>query len=289
MRNLSEYSLFEWIRLEPVKWGVKGFRNRYVATKYSKKKAVCLDTFLAKIDSSQDYKKYKNIFISIAFQRPEVIELQCKQMKKYLSGGVFVVVDNSNDEHLAMQLAKICKSYAVPYLKLPKHSTSHPNRSHSLAIQWSFDNVIQALKPNGFAFLDHDIVPFRAIDPFLKYKECVIFGRRWDSKINDAWQLWAGFAFFRMGAIKSNNVSFMYDFSNGLDTMGEAYKDLFSNFDCQQCFVTCAEMDDVTGIEYQLMDSDWVHLSRTALTNTLTFEQRLKLFLVALEKHENDK
>jgi hypothetical protein len=137
--------------------------------------------------------------------------------------------------------------------------------------------------------LDHDIVPFRAINPFLKYKECVIFGRRWDSKINDTWQLWAGFAFFRMDAIKSNNLSFMYDFSNGLDTMGEAYKDLFSNFDCQQCFVNCAEIGDVTGIQYQLMDSDWIHLSRTALTNKLTFEQRLKLFLVALEKHENDK
>jgi len=289
MRDLSEYSLYEWIRLAPIKWGIKAFRNRYVAKKYSKKGAVGFDAFLSQIDKSRDYKVDKNIFISIAFQRPEVIELQCRQMKKYLSGGVFVVIDNSSDEHVASKVAKVCSKYAVPYLKLPKQSTSHPNRSHSLAIQWSFDNVIQGLKPEGFAFLDHDIVPFRAVAPFSKYKECAIFGRRWDSKINHTWQLWAGFAFFRSGAIKSRFLSFMYDFSSGLDTMGEAYEDVFSNFDCQQCFATCVDLDDVAGIEYQLMDSDWIHLSRTALSNELSFEERMSLFIIALERHEGSK
>jgi len=287
MRDLSEYSLYEWIRLAPIKWGIKAFRNRYVAKKYSKKGAVGFDAFLSQIDKSRDYKVDKNIFISIAFERPEVIELQCRQMKKYLSGGVFVVIDNSNDEHIASKVAKICSKYAVPYLKLPKQSTSHPNRSHSLAIQWSFDNVIQGLKPEGFAFLDHDIVPFRFIDPFSKHKECVIFGRRWNSKINDTWQLWAGFAFFRNEAIKSNSMSFMYDFSNGLDTLGEAYKNIFRYFDCDQCFVTCDDLSDACGITYQLMDSDWVHMSRASLRNKLSFEERMKSFLFVLDQYES--
>jgi hypothetical protein len=289
MRNLSEYALLDWIRLVPVKWILKGIRNRYVAKKYSKKGAVGFDVFFSEINKSPDYKKDKNVLISIAFQRPEVIELQCKQMKKYLSGGVFVVVDNSRDEHVASKVAKVCSTYGVPYLKLPMQSTSHPNRSHSLAIQWSFDNVIQGLKPEGFAFLDHDIVPFRAVAPFSKYKGCAIFGRRWDSKINHTWQLWAGFAFFRSSAIRSRSVSFMYDFSSGLDTMGEAYEDVFSNFDCQQCFATCVDLDDVPGIEYQLMDSDWIHLSRTALSNELSFEERMSLFQIALKRHEVSK
>ena len=287
MRNLSEYALLDWIRLVPVKWMLKGFRNRYVAKKYSEKGAVGFDLFLLEINKNPDYKKDKNIFISIAFQRPEVIELQCKQMKKYLSGGVFVVVDNSSDEYVALKVAKICRSYGVPYLKLPKQSSSHPNRSHSLAIQWSFDNVIQALKPDGFAFLDHDIVPFRSIDPFSKHKECVIFGRRWNSKINDTWQLWAGFAFFRNEVIKSNSMSFMYDFSNGLDTLGEAYSSVFRYFDCDQCFVTCDDLSDACGITYQLMDSDWVHMSRASLRNKLGFDDRLKSFLSVLDQYES--
>jgi len=278
MRALNSYSLMDWICLTPIKWWLKNLRNYIWATFFCLKKPAELGIFIENLKKELAEKSSSHLYVSIAFERPEVIQLQAELMQKHCVGGVYIVVDNSNSRLKASKIRDVCLNNNVLYLKLPNTLTNHPNRSHSLALQWIYQNIICELEVIGFGFLDHDIMPIRQVSPFLKHARCELFGRRWDSKINHTWQLWPGFAFFKGSSLQGKKVSFLYDFSNKLDTMGMAYSTVFRFHDRKECFCSYREMlVDRLG-KIQILDDDWVHLSRSAVRNNLSFEERFRMF-----------
>lgn len=277
----------EWLLGVPLKWHLKYLRNKLISHWYVSQEVSDQKVFFNLLNSYFSNKRDRFLFASIAFERPEAIHRQALQMKKFSSSGLYVVLDNSNSSKSARQIQHACLEMGVPYLKLPRTFTKHPNRSHSMALQWIFINIICNLDLDGFGYLDHDIMPVRPVDPFLKHQGCNVFGRRWDSKINQTWQLWPGFAFFTRDSYRGKKVDFFYDFSNKLDTMGMAYNSIFKYYDCKECFCSYKEIA-VSKLGFiQLLDNDWLHLGRAAVKNQIPFAERFSMFENELEKIEN--
>ena len=134
MRLLKEYKLKDWLRLIPVKWLLKEIRNDVLLTIFLGKDS--RDQDAAKIALNKSKKKC--LVAIIAFERPELIFLQIKNFDLYFQEAQLVVFDNSQTLEQSEKIRNACLNSSAVYLKLPENRTRHPNRSHGLALQWTF-------------------------------------------------------------------------------------------------------------------------------------------------------
>ena len=265
MRSLNNYSSLEWLKGHPVRDGFKQVRNDLLLNHYIKSGTG--------IHSIQHKKPNADspIIISIAFNKPAIIQLLIEKFRINVSQAILLVADNSSDFKKRSAIEQICRKQNIAYLSLPPNKTRHANRSHGMAMQWCYERIIKTLQPEIFGFIDHDLIPLSHFDIRQKVgtKLQAFYGAKWISQKTSAWQLWAGYCFFHYPSTASRyKLNFLYDFSIGLDTGGRNYQALYKHFDITTYTLAADQFltGKVDGIERQFhrIDQTWLHLGGAA-------------------------
>jgi hypothetical protein len=223
-RPLFDYSLADWGRLRPVTHRLKSLRYRLVDRRYRRRPARAGDP--AAIARSIAGKK---LLTTIAFADAESIDWQARLMAHYLPGIRLLIADNSPDDAAAESIAAVARASGLSYLRLPENPWRGASRSHGIALNWVWHNVVRPGRPEAFGFLDDDIFPTAAEDPFAALETQDFYGvvRPGGSR----WFLWAGFCVFRFAAVADKELDFGQDWFKGLDTGGGNWDPLYSRVD----------------------------------------------------------
>lgn len=158
---------------------------------------------------------------TVAFNTPWTLDLLCASWRRHRPGMELIAIDNSSKPEIRRANSEICDRHCVPYLELPRNPEWNPSRSHALAMNWVWNNVVKWLEPEIVGWIDHDCFPVRSVD-----LPCIIGNRiahgffRESMTTNGAWYLWAGYCFFKFAAVSSPDIDFKPRIDLGLDTGG---------------------------------------------------------------------
>jgi hypothetical protein len=282
MRKLKDYRLKEILQGQVLVDSFKQVRNDIYLSAYCKLKPKDFPVFISHLKNTLTN---KSLVVSIAFERPETISLLVSYAQKYFQDSLLVIADNSHSKKAINEIKKICDDASVPYIKLPKNPTKHANRSHGMSMQWSYENIINVIKPDIFAFIDHDLIPAKPLNIKYLIKEQPFYGVLWKSEKTYAWQLWAGYCIFNYKAVSAYKLNFLYDFSNGLDTGGRNYLKLYQYFNPKKLNFSSNQLAEFKGSisspnednKMQIIDDCWIHMGGAGHLNN--FEDRYKIFV----------
>lgn len=283
MRKVHQFTAGEWLRLRPLEEGIKQVRNDALLARYLRRRPDGLEAFL----SRQRHLEGRPVAVVIAFEQPWALEWQLRAAASKLPRTAFLVLDNSRDDASRERIREVCRRLDVPWFGLPPYRTRHVNRSHGMAMSWAYHNVLRPLRPSTFGFLDHDLIPVRAVDPAARLHGQPVYGMLNAGNLGH-WSLWAGYCFFRFEATRNLPLNFLYDFSRGLDTGGRNWNPLYSRLDRQalrfapQRFLPL-RLPDGEQREVELVDGCWLHIGGISYNNNLEpkfkFFERLRLLL----------
>lgn len=270
MRNLNEFVFSDWLQLLPLQQALKQARNDALLSLYKSNRPKELDEFLARNKNLTG----KNIAIVIAFEQPWALNWLLKMAKKNLADVTVMVFDNSRKAEARADIERVCKEHDAPYLGLPPYRTKHVNRSHGMAMTWVFHNVVRAIKPNVFGYLDHDLIPVAKTDFSERVGSQPLFGLINAGKFN-TWSTWAGYCMFKYDAIKHESMNFLYDFSRDLDTGGRNWSAIYSKLDRAQLRFASREhvnvkvpaVDAPRLVEF--IDQRWLHIGGISYNDNL--------------------
>jgi hypothetical protein len=260
MRYLTEFSATEWLQLLPIQHALKQVRNDAWLALYKNTRADKLGEFLTEYKNLAN----RNIALVIAFEQPWTVNWLLRMANRNLSDMTVLVFDNSRNDSKRIEIEHVCKQNKAPYLALPANPTRHVNRSHGMAMTWVYHNVVRAINPRIFGFIDHDLIPVRKISMADKLKNQPVYGLLNQGKFG-FWSLWAGYCFFDYAGTRSKSINFLYDFSRDLDTGGRNWKSLYRNLDRQQLRVAISanvsmNVPSIKTRLVQFIDEDWLHI-----------------------------
>jgi len=220
VRSLSDYSFADWRRLRPLIHGLKTAKYRLATRRYLRRVAPTGD--LPALVRSMGG---KSVLVTIAFGDAEVIDWQVRLVRHNVPSATHVIADNSRDDETAAVIAAICTKLDAPYVRLPDNPWHQPSRSHGIALNWIWCNLIRPGEPEAFGFLDHDLFPTAPDDPFepLSGQDCFGVVRA----MGPRWFLWAGFCVFRFDRVRNEPLDFEQDWFYGLDTGGGNWRTLY--------------------------------------------------------------
>ena len=277
MLKLSEFSVKDWLKLRPLDVAFKQVRNDVWLKYYVNQKPTELSQFLA----DHCHLTGKNIAIVVAFEQPWAVNWLLQMAKKNLINTTVLVFDNSHKAIARAELAAVCQKNGAPYLALPMNRTKHVNRSHGMAMSWIYDNIVNAIQPKLFAFIDHDLIPVSEVDFEERLAEQPFFGRA-GGKLPQYWSLWAGYCIFDFAYTKNKPLNFLYDFSRGLDTGGRNWNGVYSHFDkaqikfAERTFknICLPSIEIAKSVEF--VDERWMHIGSISYNDG--FRSKLKFF-----------
>lgn len=260
MRKTSLYTAKEWLKLEPIIWYFKEKRNDAISRSFVNSRPEQLEDFI------QQNKQLtgKDIAIVVAFNSPWVLEVLLPAMKHYVPDAHVLVCDNSNDAALRPEIEAVCRHANVPYFPLPSNPEKHPCRSHGIALNWIYYNLIKKLKPARFACIDHDLIPFKPVSMAALLATQPVYGRLVEQEW--AWYLWAGFSMFDYQTVQEKKLNFLNDRANNLDTAGRNWKPFLQYLDKDQLrqasdeFYTFRDPNTLQEEQAQVIDGSWLHL-----------------------------
>ena len=228
-KSWDEYGLKDWLRLRPI---VVRYKHARFLVRYfilTRKPALAGDT-----ESIVRAARDSRVLTTVAFNAPAKVFLQIRAVKKFVPNNLHIIADNSSDDKLAEQIHKVAREEGVFYVRMPRcpWSGKEGGLSHGLGMTWIWRNVLKKAKPQAFGFIDHDIYPTAASDPFARLTEYPVAGRVWIRP--PRWHLWAGFCFFRFDAVANLKLNFIRDFFADLDTRGGNWHPLYRKLDHQK-------------------------------------------------------
>jgi hypothetical protein len=225
-KSLNEFSAADWRRLRPLTQAVKTARYNLIDRAYRRRPAAAGD--MAAVALSVRGRK---LLVTIAFGDPNLVLWQTRLVGHYVPNAFHVIVDNSTNDEIAHQICRIAIGAGTPYLRVPRNPWSGhaASRSHGIALNWTWQNVVRAGEPEAFGFIDHDIFPTALGDPFAPLANQDFYGVVRDA--GSRWFLWAGFCMFRFAAVKHKMLDFRQDWFIGLDTGGGNWRPLYSRAD----------------------------------------------------------
>lgn len=169
---------------------------------------------------------------TIAFNTPWAIDLLTRQWSTNQPEFRLVVIDNSNDRSARVAHEDLCRQRDVPYLPLPRNPEWSPNRSHGIALNWVWFNVVRHAGLDVAGFIDHDCIPVASLDLRSRLAGRAAYGVRGASLTHpQAWNLWAGYCFFRPAAAEGLAVDFKHRIELGLDTGGGNWDGFYRHLD----------------------------------------------------------
>ncbi|WP_322516942.1 hypothetical protein SR870_05065 [Rhodopseudomonas palustris] len=229
-KPLSEYTWADWQRLRPVSHGIKTARYRWIDRQYRRAPARVGDP--AAVARSIAGRK---VLVTVAYMDPEAIELQATLLRHFFPDTLYVVVDNSPEDEVASQIERVARAHGVDYLRAPENPWKKSSRSHGIALNWIWHNVLRPGAPEAFGLLDHDLFPTAPEDPFAPLATQDFYGYvRFAEPANGRWFLWAGFSMMRHAAVRDLDLDFGQDWFIGLDTGGANWGPLYSRYDLRE-------------------------------------------------------
>jgi hypothetical protein len=230
--RLVDYKMKDWMRFRPILHRMKTMRYRALDRKFRALPPRAGD--LQAIGSSL---KGRKILIAVAFEDPQMIAWQAPLVRLYVPDALYIVADNTPDDAKAAAIQEVARSFEVPYVRLPRNPTNSASRSHGLALNWIWHNLVRPHEPAMFGLLDDDMFPTVHTDPFAPLANQDFFGvvrPGVATSIVDAggrWFLWAGFSMFRFDAVRHKPLDFSQDWFLGLDTGGANWEVLYRHVD----------------------------------------------------------
>jgi hypothetical protein len=261
MRKLTEFSLTEWLKFIPFQHALKQARNDAWLAVYKTIRPRRLTNFLKEAKQLAG----KNIALVIAFEQPWALDWLLRMGNTNLTDTKILVFDNSRNDSKRIEIEQVCVKNSIPYLALPANPTKHVNRSHGMAMTWVYYNVVRAINPRMFGFIDHDLIPVHRVSMAEKMKDQPIYGLLNVGKF-DFWFLWAGYCFFDYEITEGKSINFLYDFSRDLDTGGRNWNSLYRHLDRRR--LRTAKFENVSMTVEQVRDSrlvqfvdeSWLHI-----------------------------
>lgn len=211
---------------------LKNKRNTLINYYFLKQRSSDIELVLSELQNE------KSVVFSISFNKPKCVEVMIFSWKKYAANTRMVIVDNSSDQNARLEIQNLCRANHCLFIALPRNPEWHPNRSHALAMNWVFYNIVKKCKPLLFGYLDHDCFPFDKFDLNKKMDKFLIYGEKRNSeKKAKVWNLWAGFCFFNFGFIQtqSGSINFFHSIELGLDTGGNNWHTVYKNICLEKC------------------------------------------------------
>lgn len=163
----------------------------------------------------------QNLMFSIAWNAPWTIRWQLRFVNRHLANATFLVADNSTDPAAREAIATECANAEVEYLALPPNpyrTSRHASRSHGLALNWVYHNVVRPAAPAAWGCFDHDLYPTSRFDPQERLRGQLLYGDL-EERAHGSY-LWPGYCLFARGVDKGAPLDFRQDWFIGLDTGG---------------------------------------------------------------------
>lgn len=220
MKTFTKYTVADWLHLRPLTQGYKTLRYALVDRAYRQKPARVGD-----LQAVQHLLKGRKVLITIAYGDAEAIAWQVKLIRHYVPHALHIIADNSPADASAMAIQVTAQANNASYLRLPVNPWPNGSRSHGVALNWLWHNLIHPGAPAQFGFLDHDLFPTAPDDPF-----AALAGQDFYGVVREAeerWFLWAGFCFYNFAGVKDKKLDFGQDWFNGLDTGGGNWRPLY--------------------------------------------------------------
>jgi hypothetical protein len=222
--RLRDYDLKAWSRLRPLTHALKTRRYRRVDAAYAREPARD-----GSVGALLAHAKGRKLLLTIGFADAQAIDWQAELVRHFLPDVLYAVADNSLDDASAAAIKFVAGVRGVPYLRLPPNRWPEGSRSHGLALNWLWHNVVLPAEPEAFGFLDDDVFPTAADDPFGPLQSQDFHG--WVREAGDRWFLWAGLCVFRFDRVRGKPLDFGQDWFNGLDTGGGNWEVLYRHVD----------------------------------------------------------
>jgi hypothetical protein len=216
-RPLSDYGLADWVRLRPVLHRFKGWRYRMIDASHMRRPARAGDA-----SALTRALRGRQVLVTIAFGDPQAIAWQAQLLARYVPNAFHVIADNTSDDATAAAIAQLAARIDRPYLRLPANPLNgrknSASRSHGIALNWVWRNLLLPGEPAAFGFLDDDLFPTAPDDPFEPLASQDFFGVVRNA--GTRWYLWAGYCLFKFESVRAKPLDFGQDWFNGLDTGG---------------------------------------------------------------------
>jgi hypothetical protein len=221
-KSWNEFSAADWRRLRPLTQAVKTLRYGLVDRAYCRRPAAAGD-----VAAVARVIRGRKVLVTVAFGDPELVSWQTRLLRHFVANVVHVIVDNSVADEAAREICRVADDAGAAYLRAPANpwSGDAASRSHGIVLNWTWRNVIVAGEPEAFGFIDHDIFPTAAADPFAPLAGQDVYGIV--RTAGPRWFLWAGFCMFRFAAVKDKALDFGQDWFVGLDTGGGNWRVLY--------------------------------------------------------------
>ena len=222
--RLRDYDLKDWSRLRPLTHALKTRHYRRVDAAYAREPARD-----GNLDALITRAKGRKLLLTIGYADAQAIDWQAELVRYYLPDVFHAVADNSPDDASAAAVKFVAGAHGLPYLRLPPNRWPEGSRSHGLALNWLWRNVVQPAEPQAFGFLDDDMFPTAADDPFRPLQAQDFYG--WVREVGARWFLFAGLCVFRFEAVRGKPLDFGQDWFIGLDTGGGNWDVLYRHVD----------------------------------------------------------
>ena len=210
----------------PVVRAAKNLRNAVVDHGFRRCAAAEGRRFAAELSA----RGVRHAGVAIAYNSPWVVDLLTQAWARHQPGLPLVVVDNSSKTTARADHAALCRSRDVPYLPLPRNPERHPNRSHGIALNWTWFNVVRHASLDFVGFVDHDCIPVAPCNLAARMRDRDVYGMYGESiTYPGAWNLWAGYCFLRPAAARA--VDFKHRIEYGLDTGGGNWRGFYRGLD----------------------------------------------------------
>ena len=222
--------------------------------------------------SSINNDKHTDI-ITVAFNNLELIQYQTRLLRKFIQGPYCqVIVDNSTDKNIRVQLYQYCLDNNIAYVGMPKNLLNVVGGcyAHATALNYVYKHIIRKRKPYAFGCIDHDLFPTQFVSISDKLSNQPIYGLL-RLRNNNYWYLSAILSFFRFDFVKDKKVDFMPVAPSKvyLDTGGGNWYSLYSRINMEKIFFPDVyieklyirgEEDDIHGNSFEFYDNKlWLH------------------------------
>ena len=228
-KSPGEYTRREWTRLRPLVDSYKHYRHQIYETHLLRRPARGGD-----LADAINRVRGCDVILTVAFNAPDKIAMQAALLRKFIPHALYVVLDNSNDDRIAGEIERVARAADAPYIRLPPAPWQgrEAGRSHALAMNWAWRHIVVQGEPEAFGFIDHDIYPVVATNPFAPLQDYPVAGRIWVRP--PRWHLWAGFCFFRFDEVRQRRLDFGRDWLAGVDTGGRNWWPLYRYLDLEK-------------------------------------------------------
>jgi hypothetical protein len=227
-RRLRDYGLADWLRLRPLSHGYKQAGRMALDAAYRRRKPADPAALAQAVATVAG----RPLAVTVAFNAPWIIGWQLRFLGRFLDAAV-LVADNSTDAAKAKEIAALCASRGVAYVRLPPNPYNNGRNfsmSHGFALNWIRRNVVAPARPPVFALLDHDLIPVAPVRLADYVARQPAFGRL-ETRGRGIWYLWPGFCVFDGAFAARHRLDFRPDGPNGLDTGGMNWWRVFRAMD----------------------------------------------------------